>query len=227
MEKKKNDKYDLERKSPLFFAIGLIVALLCVTVAFEWRSEYDPVDLTANEDHFDPPIDIPITSFPKPEPPKPEKKVEYVKPQQIKDIVEIIDDLPQVVDTKNSIDLPLDDIPVEGPPIENPPPFFEGKIESMPEFPGGTDAFLKYVADHVKYPSRETRLGISGRVFIRFIIDEEGNLTDIEVIKGVSEGLDAEAVRVLENAPKWTPGKQRGRPVKFRMVLPITFSLNY
>jgi len=78
----------------------------------------------------------------------------------------------------------------------------------------------------MNYPRLAIRNNVTGKVFVQFVIDKDGRITDVKSVKGIGFGCDEEAVRVLENAPKWIPGKQRGREVKVRMVLPITFSLN-
>jgi protein TonB len=90
---------------------------------------------------------------------------------------------------------------------------------------GGMTAFYKYVGDKIKYPSQARRMGVEGRVFVEFIIDKDGSISDVRAVKGIGAGCDEEAVRILQAAPKWKPGKQRGKPVKQRMVLPITFKL--
>ncbi|MCK5701162.1 MAG: energy transducer TonB, partial [Cyclobacteriaceae bacterium] len=77
----------------------------------------------------------------------------------------------------------------------------------------------------LKYPAQARRMGIEGKVFVQFVVDKDGTLTEVTAVKGIGAGCDQEAVRVIEGAPKWKPGKQRGRSVKVRMILPITFKL--
>lgn len=99
--------------------------------------------------------------------------------------------------------------------------------EEMPKFQGGDlSTFQKYVQLNLKYPKEAIELGIQGRVFIQFTIDETGNITDVKVIRGVDKLLDDEAIRVIKSAPAWTPGKQRGKPVKTTMTLPVEFKLS-
>ena len=86
-------------------------------------------------------------------------------------------------------------------------------------------AFYKYVATTLRYPAQARRMGIEGKVFVQFVVDKDGSLTDVQAIKGIGAGCDEEAVRVISKAKKWKPGKQRGRAVKVRMILPITFKL--
>ena len=98
-------------------------------------------------------------------------------------------------------------------------------VEDQPEPQGGMQAFYEYVGKNLKYPSQARRMGIEGKVFVQFVVNTDGTLTDVQAIKGIGAGCDDEAVRVVKTAPKWKPGKQRGKPVRVRMVLPITFKL--
>ena len=98
-------------------------------------------------------------------------------------------------------------------------------VENYPEFPGGMKAFYKYVGDNMNYPTQAIRMGIEGRVYVQFVVDKEGNLSEVKAIRGIGAGCDQEAERVLRESPRFIPGKQRGRPVKVRMVMPIVFKL--
>ena len=98
-------------------------------------------------------------------------------------------------------------------------------VEDQPTPPGGMSAFYKYVATSLRYPAQARRMGIEGKVFVQFVVGKDGTLTDVQAIKGIGAGCDEEAVRVISRAKKWSPGKQRGRPVRVRMILPITFKL--
>jgi TonB family protein len=98
-------------------------------------------------------------------------------------------------------------------------------VEDSAEPLNGMTAFYKYVARTMKYPKQARKLGIEGRVFVEFIVDQDGNLTEVKAVKGIGAGCDAEAVRTIINGPAWKPGKQRGKTVKQKIVLPITFQL--
>jgi TonB family protein len=99
-------------------------------------------------------------------------------------------------------------------------------VEELPQYPGGMDAFYKYVINEIKYP-KEARLGgIEGRVDVQFVVEKDGSLSNVNVTKGIDTGCDNEAVRVVKNATAFKPGTQRGMPVRVRMVLPIIFKLN-
>ncbi len=95
-------------------------------------------------------------------------------------------------------------------------------VEVMPEFKGGMDAIIKYMSENIKYP-KET--GLSGVVYIAFIVDEKGNVTEATVAKSAAEPLDKEALRVVKAMPKWTPGKDKGKNVKVKMTLPVSFKM--
>ncbi len=99
-------------------------------------------------------------------------------------------------------------------------------VENMPEPDGGMAAFYKYVGKELDYPKQARRMGVEGRVIIQMVVGKDGSLGDFKVLKGIGSGCDEEAVRVLKAAPKWKPGKQRGRPVPVKMTVPIMFKLN-
>lgn len=98
-------------------------------------------------------------------------------------------------------------------------------VENQPEPEGGMGAFYEYISKNLRYPSQARSMGIEGKVFVQFVVDTDGSVTDVKVIKGIGGGCDEEALRVMENSPAWNPGLQREQAVKVRMVLPITFSL--
>ena len=99
-------------------------------------------------------------------------------------------------------------------------------VEVMPQFPGGQIAMLKYIMENMKYPEQAMKEGIQGRVAVRFIVEKDGSISDVKPILSVHPLLNKEAVRVVESMPKWTPGKQNGKPVRVRYNLPVMFKLN-
>ncbi len=98
-------------------------------------------------------------------------------------------------------------------------------VEQSPEFPGGLQALYKFVADNIRYPAQASRLGIQGLVYVTFIVDQEGQVQNASILKGIGAGCDEEAIRIVQSMPPWKPGKQRGRPVKVKYTLPIKFTL--
>ncbi len=221
MELKKHPSADLKRKYALFLSIGLLISLTLVTTAFEWKT-YGTMMMNldavmAQNDEI--PEIMPATVIPPP--PKPPKEIK---------IIEVPND-EKVDEIKIEIDLPEFDDPVEDiisyvePPAEEPATMDFIFVETQPSFEGGIEAFYRYVGKNMNYPGKAKRAGIEGKVFVSFVIDKDGSITDVKVLKGIGAGCDEEAIKVLQNAPKWNPGKQRGKAVKVRMQLPIIFAL--
>ncbi len=98
-------------------------------------------------------------------------------------------------------------------------------VEVPPVFEGGMTAFSEYIAANIKYPLEAQKQNIQGKVFLFFVVEKDGSLSHIRVLRSVSKEIDEEAIRVLKNSPKWTPGFQNGKPVRVYYSLPITFSL--
>ena len=217
MEPKKNPEISLENKKGLFFQIGLIVTLLIVLFAFEWKS-YEKVDYNLgqlNLDDLEEEI-IPITKQevkPPPPPPPPPEVIEIVE-----DDVEIEDEI-EIEDTESDEDV---EIEIEE---EDDEEFFM-VVENMPEFPGGDLGLMKYIQRNVKYPPIAKEYNITGKVYVSFIVDKSGAVTNVKIVRGVDKNLDAEALRVVKSLPKYKPGKQRGQPVRVMFTIPINFTLN-
>lgn len=99
-------------------------------------------------------------------------------------------------------------------------------IEETPEFPGGDTALRSYLAKHIQYPEEAEKSGISGKVYVQFVVDKDGSITNVKVIKGIGAGCDEEARRVVRSMPEWDPGRQKGEPVRVRLIVPVNFLLN-
>lgn len=95
----------------------------------------------------------------------------------------------------------------------------------MPRFPGGETELMKFIAEKVKYPAEVQDRGIQGRVFVSFVVNEDGSLSDLEIVESLDPLLDEEFLRVIRLMPRWTPGKQRGQNVAVKYTVPVTFSL--
>ncbi|WP_448518217.1 energy transducer TonB [Rhodoflexus sp.] len=225
---KKYEDVDIHKSyaGPIF-SIGLAISLGIVLTAFEWKT-YDEGKVTSLgslQDVAEEVMEIPPTEQKPPPPPKiiaPEI-VEVPDEEDIKQDLEV--DLSVEVN-QNTVVQKQEVVKVEAPPVkeEEVEEIFT-IVEEGAEPIGGMEAFLKYVSKNLKYPAQARRMGVEGKVFVQFVVDRDGSITDVKVVKGIGAGCDEEAVRVIENAPKWKPGKQRGRPVKQRIVLPISFKL--
>jgi periplasmic protein TonB len=222
MEAKKTDKADLTKKSIFFFAIGLFFTMAIVVSAFEYESQdQEAVELKGKTtDVFEEVIEVPPTDQPPPPPPQIQAPVivEVPDEEEIEEEIKVNLDIEVTQDTK------VEEIIVKEEPKEETDEIFT-IVEESAAPKGGMGAFYKYVQDKMKYPPQARRMGIDGKVFVEFVVNKDGSISDVRAVKGIGAGCDEEAVRVVQSAPSWTPGKQRGKPVKQRMVLPITFKL--
>lgn len=96
----------------------------------------------------------------------------------------------------------------------------------MPQFPGGTEALKKYLQENLKYPTMASEMGIAGKVYVSFVVDKTGNINAIKIVRGIGGGCDEEAIRVIKQMERWTPGKQNGHPVSVYFTLPVVFALS-
>ena len=223
-DKKKTPKADLESKKTIFIEIGLVVALAVVLFAFEWKSyEKTELNLASMVADDTPEEMVEITQHEKPPPPP--------KPPQQTTIIEIVEDDVEIEDDIE-IDVEADQeteveeyIPVEEEEEAEEAQIFT-VVESMPGFPGGEAARIKYLNENIKYPQMARESGIQGRVFVTFVVEKNGKVTDVRVLRGIGGGCDEEAVRVIKNMPNWNAGKQRGKPVRVQFNMPILFKLN-
>lgn len=223
MEAKKTENADLTRKSSFFFSIGLLVTMALVVSAFEWK-QYDDslVDLVGkNTNVFEETMEVPPTDIP----PPPAPTVQQPQVVEVPDEEEIKEDIKVNLDVEVTEDTKVEEIVVqaEEPKEETDEIFTVVEESATPK--GGMQAFYKYVGEKIKYPPQARRMGIEGRVFVEFVINKDGSLSDVRAIKGIGAGCDEEAVRIVQSAPSWNPGKQRGKPVKQRYTLPIIFKL--
>lgn len=225
MEVKKSPKADLESKKSVFMQIGLVVVLSLVFIAFEWTSADAGVNegFKIEEEEVEEEI-IPITTQEevKPPPPPPPPKVTDVL-NIVEDDVELEEEL-VIEDTEATEEMEVDfsDMATTEEPEEAPVFFI---VEDMPQFPGGDLALHKYLATSVEYPVIAQENGIQGRVYVKFVINTDGAVTNVQIARGVDPSLDKEALRVVKNMPKWKPGKQRGKAVRVSYTVPINFVL--
>lgn len=225
---KKNPAVDISRMENMFLSLGLVISLSLVTILFNWKT-YDkggPVELVTVE-KFEDVLDIPATVQPPPPPPAMQQPTIV----SVSDEVEIEHELELNLDIEITEDMSIAPTVVENIIIteqmeEEVADEIFTIVEEQPSFQGkGNSEFLKWVGERLVYPPQAARMDIQGKVFIQFVIEKDGSVTDIVVLKGIGGGADEEAVKVVKSSPKWSPGKQRGRPVRVRMVLPITFIL--
>lgn len=227
MEAKKSPKADLESKRFLFFQIGLVLAIGAILFAFEYSSSvsesqsFGPLIIEADEGYELPPI----TREKEPEP-------EQVKPQVV-ELFEIVDDSFDELETELDIfdseiteDTRIDPGIIVADEVENPTEVFQFfALQDKPEFPGGMAGLNRYIASHVKYPALAQEQNLFGVVYLSFVINEQGEVENVKLLRGTYPVLDKEAIRVITHLPKWKPGKQNGQPVKVAFQVPINFHL--
>jgi protein TonB len=228
MKAKKNSGADLESKRPIFMEAGLIIALALSLLAFNWKS----FDKIALPDYSRMSEDIPeemvqITQQKPPELPK-------VNIPPVMANISIVEDGDAVDDDfifSAEID-PMDEVEAYVPPVRHmveEAAVEEEEIftvvESYPEFPGGEAALYNFLGKNLRYPDMAKETGISGKVYVTFIVEKDGSITDVKLARGIGGGCDEEALRVVNLMPKWTPGKQRGIPVRVRYIFSVRFTL--
>ena len=213
---KKDPKISLENKKGMFFQIGLAVTLIAIFISFEWKS-YDKSNYNLGDSNLADMEEeiIPITRQevkpPPPPPPPPE-------------IIEIVED---EVEIENEVEIEETDTDEdEIVEIEEDDEEFFMVVENMPEFPGGDLGLMKFIQKNVRYPAIAKEYNITGKVYVSFIVDKQGSVTNVKIVRGVDKNLDAEALRVVSLLPKYKPGKQRGKAVRVMFTIPINFTLN-
>jgi protein TonB len=225
MEPKKSPKADLESKRSIFVQLGLVLSLGIVLLAFSLNnqvSETDSLGEMAVMDVEDEMIPITRQEEVKPPPPPPPPKVVEVL-TIVDDDTDIEDEL-EIEDTEADDETVIDVAPiVEEEEAADEEVFFI--VEDMPAFPGGDLALRKYIAQSVKYPVIAQENGIQGKVFVTFVVDKDGSVTNARIARGVDPSIDKEALRVVNSLPKWKPGKQRGKAVRVSYTVPINFVL--
>lgn len=226
MELKKNDQVNLEKRKGVFFQLGLVIAISLMLIAFEWTSgglsdnEFDTGDTEQIEEEI-----IPITRQEQPEPPKPPE------PPKVTEVLQIVEDDVELEDELQLEDFEIDqetEVEImeftEEEEVEEAEIFFI--VEDMPSFQGkGQDGFRSWIGNNLQYPEIAAENGISGRVFVKFVVEPDGSISNVQLVRGVDPALDKEAVRVVKASPKWAPGKQRGKPVRVSFTFPINFVL--
>ncbi|MFP4064164.1 MAG: energy transducer TonB [Bacteroidales bacterium] len=225
MEAKKSPKADLESKKRIFLQIGIAIALGAALVAFEWKNYERPeVQLGTLEVDFIEEEDIPITRQEPPPPPPP--------PEPSQELVIVDDDVELEEEFTVDMDADVFTEVQEFTPIEFEEEEEEEEdviftvVEDQPQFPGGEEARQRFLEENLRYPQMAREAGIQGTVFVTFVVETDGSVTDVQVLRGIGGGCDREAVRVVEMMPRWEPGRQRGQAVRVQFNMPIRFRLN-
>lgn len=226
METKKSKRADLEPKKSIFLQVGLIVALGLSLAAFEWES---PVKQIAVIDHWETiEDDIVIKST----------LIEDQKPAPKPVLAPLLNIVSNDDPTKDDPDIdlginPEDEIPVYTPPaavkfadeesVKDDIPLV--LVQIMPEFPGGISALQAFLAKNIDFPATAVQTGIQGTVYVYFVVERDGKVSNIKTLRGINDDCDKEAERVISMLPTWKPGSQQGKPVRVSFTIPVIFKL--
>lgn len=225
MEAKKSPKADLEKKKGLFLESGLVVALVLALVAFNIKSYDREVAEFSQRTAVDEMEDIVINTQEELPPPPPPETPEVTTEFEIVEDDKVIEN-ELVVNMNDNSDQAVEATPVV---IEEEEATVEEEIfifvEENPEYQGGAEAMYKYLGENIKYPQLARENNIEGKVFVQFVVEKDGSITNVKVMRDIGGGCGQEAVRVVKSMPKWKPGKQRGKAVRAQFNLPVSFKL--
>lgn len=224
---------------------GVIVAVVILALVFyspdimalfkgeEVVEKAPPRKLVYTELSAPPPIDKPKPPPPQVQLPKLQKVIKFVPPKVVKE--EVVEEIPTIEEIKQhevaavEVEGPTEIVfeePVEEVVVEEDENKIFTVVEQQPEFQGGYEAMMNFLKKNIRYPASARRMGVDGTVYVSFVVSKDGSISEVKVIRGLSADLDKEAVRVVSMMPPWRPGKQNGKPVFVRFVLPIKFKLN-
>ena len=226
MEPKKTPKADIHGKRNVIFNFSLFLSLVIVICAFKMVAPVRTIDLPDDglpdtDLLYIPPITDSKTEKPT-EPPKPKKLI--LNPASLREVKhDLSSNLPTPsLDTEKQPETAAT-ISYEAPPVEKVDSIFY-RVEKMPVPVGGYQAFFNTLRKNFRYPAQARHTGTEGKVFVEFTVNEKGELDNFHIVSGIGVGCNEEAIRVLK-LTKWEAGKQRGRPVKVRMIQQISFKL--
>lgn len=228
MQAKKTEKADLEKRRGLYLEIGLVVVLVAALVAFNVKSyDNEKIEVTQRtaEDEIEEQI-IQTQDDTPPPPPPPEPEVVTTEVNIIENDAESDKELNMDVFDKieKQENIEIAPVQVEQEEEEAEDEIFQ-VVEQDPEYPGGVEALYKFIQQNLKYPQLAKENNITGRVFVQFVVEKDGSVSNVKAARDIGGGCGAEAVRVIKAMPKWTPGKQRGKAVRAAYTLPVNFVL--
>ncbi len=230
MEVKKLSVVDLEDKKLTNYLIGLVIVIATFYATLEFGTREVVERVYDNfSDIFDDNTEIVSTTMEQPLPPPPPAVTKSISDE----LILVDDDSQEENNMISSEDLGAAVVAPAPKVVEVaklPDEVIEDNeifkiVEKMPEFPGGMAACLKFLANNIKYPAISQEHGVQGKVVIQFVVNKDGSIVDPTVVRSVDPYLDKEALRVISMMPKWTPGMQRGKPVRVKYTVPVTFRL--
>jgi periplasmic protein TonB len=225
-------------------AIGLIFVFVLLTLVLSYSTiakllrgtqaseQAVPRKLVYTELSAPPPIDKPKPPPPQVQLPKLQKVIKFVPPKVVKE--QVVEEVPTIqeikqvetaaVEVDGSTDVVFEEPVAEVVAVDENEIFTV--VEQQPEYPGGYDAMMAFVKANMSYPPAARRLGVEGTVYVSFVVNKNGSISDAKIMRGISKECDDEAIRVISKMPHWIPGKQNGHLVNVRFTLPLKFRLN-
>jgi protein TonB len=206
-------------------------ALYAMIKGAEVIEKAPPRKLVYTELSAPPPMDKPKPPPPQIQLPKLQKVIKFVPPKVVKEIV--TEEVPTIEEIKQNevaaveVEGPTEVVfeePVEEVVVDDNQIFTV--VEQQPEFQGGYESMMGFIKKNMRYPASARRMGVDGTVYVQFVVGKDGAISEVKTIRGISADCDKEAERVVKMMPPWKPGRQNGKPVFVRFVLPIRFKLN-
>ncbi|MCK5846333.1 MAG: energy transducer TonB [Bacteroidales bacterium] len=224
MEVKKTERASLEKNKTIYTLLGMIITLSLVWFAFEFKTYDKQATEIMRNVSLDDEEDI-VLSTERIEPPPPPP------PPQQTTVIEIVEDDIEVEDDLD-IDIETDDDDVIEEQVIEDVDETDGQeeeifvfVEDQPGYPGGDAARLKYLSKAIVYPEMAKESGIQGTVYVTFVVEKNGSISNVKVLRGIGGGCDEAAINAIKGMPKWKPGKQRGRAVRAQFNMPVRFIL--
>lgn len=227
MDPKKSSKADLENKKTIFLEIGMIVVLSILLAAFEWKQYERGKFEMGTRENIEVMEEVVIqTEQEAPKPPAPTPPPQTTILEIVEDDVEIDEEI--IIDAEIDQNSRVEEyiaptVEVDEEEIVEQEIFTV--VEESPSFPGGDEARIRFLQENIDYPQMARESGIQGTVYVTFVVEPNGSVSGVRVLRGIGGGCDEEAVRVIKKMPKWNPGKQRGKPVRVQFNMPIKFTL--
>ena len=199
MDLEKNDRAKLDKRKGIFFQVGLVIALSIVIISFEWtRGGLNINEYKAGIKKQLAEIMIPVTGSEQP------KSTEITETKDSETEIDKYTEKQEVTDYDKIFVI----------------------VKTMPDFQGkGQDGFRDWIAKNLQYPKLAADKGISGRVYVKFVVERDGSVSNVTLVRSVDPALDKEAVRVIKASPKWTPGMQKNKPVRVLFTFSVIFDL--
>lgn len=224
----KSQQKSYRKGSSLYFSAGLLLSMVLVVTAFEWKTPFslleDPIEYVEQKE-IDKPIFDPVVI---PEKPRPKIKSIEIAPSPDPEIENPVEKEPpiEIEETTTPYDPITDGLPAMGAPTEEEPVVAD-MVSKAAAPANGFTAFHQYIFNGLRVPDHLIARNKDGKVTVSFVVNTDGTLSDIQIVKGLDKQLEQQIIKLLQNAPAWEPAIQNGRRVRTRMQLPITITISH